>query len=71
MRCPCWAAVAAALLVAGIAPAFSCETASIEAKYVAAAAKPPDSTAYKVADVHAHFANQVHTYVDPAKTTFR
>ena len=71
MRCPSWFAVAAGLLVAAIAPAFCCQTGSIEAKYVAAAAKPPDSTAYKAADVYAHFANQVVTYVDPTKTTFR
>jgi hypothetical protein len=66
-----WSAAFAALLLAVIVPAYGCQTATIETTYVASAAKPPDSTAYKVEDVQAHFANQVVKYVDPAKVSFR
>jgi hypothetical protein len=71
MSFPKWSAAIAALLLAAIAPAYGCQTATIETAYVAAAAKPPDSTAYKVTDVQAHFSNQMVKFVDPAKVSFR
>jgi hypothetical protein len=64
-------AAAAILLVVCVVPTLGCQTASVETKFAAPAAKPPDSTAYKAADVLAHFTNQRVKFVDPTKTSFR